>query len=150
MNSQSLTKEIDWFCYHAAKDGLLDRATCISVIEAIEEAGEAVTIDQFIQVLVDNGLCPADKCAHFRKMSVDEAKIFGFPKQSVFDESKPKPVSAAAEQPPKPAAPPSPAKPEAKTEAKATSDESEETKGGHVHFESHAGRSPSIRMAFSS
>jgi twitching motility protein PilT len=141
MNSQSLTKEIDWFCYHAAKEGLLDRATCISVIEAIEDAGAQVTLDQFIQVLTDNGLCSADKCAHYRKMSMDEAKIFGFPQHSVFDESKPKPEPAAAEQPPKPAAPPSPAK----TEAKANSDESEETKGGHVHFESHAGRSPSIR-----
>ena len=114
MNNRFVSKEIDWFCHHAVSEGLLDATSCISVMEAIEEAKITPELDIFIQVVSENQLCTNNERMNtLTEMSREEAKVFGFPPESVF-ENPPK-TNEPAQEPPAPASPPpSPAKPESK------------------------------------
>ncbi|HQL88311.1 MAG: PilT/PilU family type 4a pilus ATPase [Lentisphaerae bacterium] len=102
MNNASITKEIDWFCYHVVAEKLLTREACIAVLEAFEEANLAPDLDQFVIAIKENELCSDDaKLDQFAAMAKEEAKVFGFPSRSV--------LSASAGVAPTPARPPAPA-----------------------------------------
>ena len=89
MDNRIISKEIDWFCYHAVSEGLLDAASRIAVLEAIEEAKITRTIEIFIQVITENQLCSdTDRMKALADMSREEAKVFGFPTESVFDKAQ--------------------------------------------------------------
>lgn len=100
MKDSSITKEIDWFCFHLVSENLLTREQCIAVIEAIENASAPVTVPLFIQVVVENGLCKEkDRLDVLATMSEDEARVAGFPKASVFS-SSPSAMPTPQRQPP--------------------------------------------------
>jgi len=89
MDNRIISKEIDWFCYHAVSEGLLDAASCIAVLEAIEEAKITPDLEIFIQVITENQLCSdTDRMKALADMSREEAKVFGFPTESVFDKAQ--------------------------------------------------------------
>ncbi|MFA6815683.1 MAG: PilT/PilU family type 4a pilus ATPase [Lentisphaeria bacterium] len=87
MKSSSITKEIDWFCWHAVSEGILDKETCVAIIEALEKGGIEPELYLIIQVMVENKLAPADgRIAELQKMAAAEAQT-GYPSDSIFDES---------------------------------------------------------------
>ena len=84
MNNASITKEIDWFCYHVVAEKLLTREACIAVLEAIEGENLVPDLDLFVNVIKDNKLCSDDaKLDQFADMAKEEAKVFGFPSRGV-------------------------------------------------------------------
>lgn len=123
MNNASITKEIDWFCYHVVAEKLLTREACIAVLEAIEGENLVPDLDLFVNVIKDNKLCSDDaKLDQFADMAKEEAKVFGFPSRSVLSAASgaaPQPAPhrppAAATQEPPPA--PAAAKPPAQAPA---------------------------------
>ena len=110
MNNASITKEIDWFCYHVVAEKLLSKEDCVAVLEAIEAEKLAPDLTLFVNVVKDNSLCPdTDKLDQFTAMAKEEAKVFGFPPRSVLTApnttSAPPPPQTrppAAETPPPP------------------------------------------------
>ena len=115
MDNAFISKEIDWFCHHAVEEGILDPSSCIAVMEALEEAKITPDLDIFMQVLTENQLCSDSKrMGTLAEMSREEAKVFGPPPKSVFEqaETKSTPVQEKATEPePAPPKPESPRPP---------------------------------------
>ena len=95
MKKESITKEIDWFCHHVVSERLMTKESCVAVLDAIEENGLTPNLELFVGVVKDNQLCegPAEQVARqldkLASMSKDEARVFGPPSRSVFDENSP-------------------------------------------------------------
>ena len=95
MKKESITKEIDWFCHHVVSDRMMTKESCVAVLDAIEENGLTPNLDLFVGVVKDNQLCegPAEQVAkqldNLASRSKDEARFFGPPSRSVFDENSP-------------------------------------------------------------
>ena len=129
MKKESITKEIDWFCHHVVSDRLMTKETCVAVLEAIEENGLTPTLDLFVGVVKDNQLCEgeaeqvAKQLDKLASMSKDEARVFGPPSRSVFDENAPamppmparQPTASAPSSVPAEPAPPAASAPKAET-----------------------------------
>ncbi|MBQ9367633.1 MAG: PilT/PilU family type 4a pilus ATPase [Victivallales bacterium] len=123
MKKESITKEIDWFCHHVVSDRMMTKDSCVAVLDAIEENGLTPNLDLFVGVVKDNQLCegPAEQVAKqldkLASMSKEEARVFGPPSRSVFDENSPvmpnppmaRPQPAAPTPQPAPAPTPQPA-----------------------------------------
>ena len=81
-----MTKEIEWFCYHAVNEGFVSQETCRQIMTAISDAGVDADLSTVLQVIEDNGLCEdAARLAQLSQMAVEEARTLGFPPESVFD-----------------------------------------------------------------
>ena len=116
MKKESITKEIDWFCHHVVSERMMTKESCVAVLDAIEENGLTPNLDLFVGVVKDNQLCegPAEQVAKqldkLASMSKDEAKFFGPPPRSVFDDNAPAAPQAPVARPqPAPAPQPVPA-----------------------------------------
>ena len=105
MKKESITKEIDWFCHHVVSERMMTKESCVAVLDAIEENGLSPNLDLFVGVVKDNQLCegPAEQVARqldkLASMSKDEARVFGPPSRSVFDENSPAVAQAPAARP---------------------------------------------------
>jgi len=100
MENRIISKEIDWFCHHAVSEGLLDAPSCIAVMDAIDEAKITPELDIFIQVVTENQICSeSDRMMTLADMSREEAKVFGFPPESVFDKAQKTAEQAPASSP---------------------------------------------------
>lgn len=114
MNNASITKEIDWFCYHIVAEKLLTREDCVAVLEAIEGEKLAPDLDLFVSVLKDNNLCSdGAKLDQLTTMAKEEAKVFGFPPRSVLSAPAGPAGPPAPSTPARPPAPPPPTAPAA-------------------------------------
>ena len=89
MKKESITKEIDWFCHHVVSERLMSKESCVAVLEAIEENGLTPNLELFMGVVKDNQLFegPAEQLDKLASMSKDEARVFGPPSRSVFDDN---------------------------------------------------------------
>ncbi|MBR4675629.1 MAG: PilT/PilU family type 4a pilus ATPase [Victivallales bacterium] len=89
MKKESITKEIDWFCHHVVSERLMSKESCVAVLEAIEENGLTPNLELFVGVVKDNQLFegPAEQLDKLASMSKDEARVFGPPSRSVFDDN---------------------------------------------------------------
>lgn len=86
MNHNLITKEIDWFCFHVVTEGLLQVDSCVAIMNAIEDAGIEANLEIFIQAIFDNQLCDNEsRINSLAAMAKEEAKIFGFAHNSVFE-----------------------------------------------------------------
>lgn len=118
MDNRFVSKEIDWFCYHAVSEGLLDAPSCVAVMDALEDAKINPELDIFIQVITENQICSdSDRMMTLADMSREEAKVFGFPTESVFDkvQKNDEPAAVPPTPPVEPDIPPPAAKPERKS-----------------------------------
>ena len=98
-----MNPEIEWFCHHATKQELLTPEQCRAVADAMREAGVEESLQVFAQAVVDNELC-TDVAAveKIMGMAVEEARILGMPKESLFGISAPPPPAAPAFEPESP------------------------------------------------
>ncbi len=79
-----MNAEIEWFCHHATKQGLLSSDQCRAVAQAMREAGVEETLQVFAQAVVDNELCTdVEAIQKIMGMAVEEARILGLPKEPV-------------------------------------------------------------------
>ena len=103
MNKELLTKEIEWLCFHAVGEGILSKEQCIAVMEAIEENGLTADLQLFVDIVEGNDIClDVERLKADAERVKQEARMLGFPPQSVFDDA---PASApVAEEVPQPAA----------------------------------------------
>jgi len=80
-----MNAEIEWFCHHAVRKGLLSPEECRAVADAIREAGLDPTLDLFVQVVIDNELGGDEQAIRrIATMAEEEARLLGSPKESVF------------------------------------------------------------------
>ena len=101
MNKNLLTKEIEWLCFHAVGEGILSKEQCIAVMEAIEENGLTADLQLFVDIVEGNDICPdvARLKADAERVR-QEARMLGFPPQSVFDDAPANaPVAEEVQQP---------------------------------------------------
>ncbi|NLZ62397.1 MAG: PilT/PilU family type 4a pilus ATPase [Lentisphaerae bacterium] len=109
MDKNSVTREIDWLCYHAVQEGLLDPPTCVAVMEALEENKVIPEMQIFLEVVQQNNLCSDyAQLQNLAAMAKEEAKVFA-PPYSIFAAEAPEPTAqnepAAVERPDENAAP---------------------------------------------
>jgi twitching motility protein PilT len=85
-----MTKEIEWFFYHAVNDDLMSKETCRQIVAAIEEAGVEADLPTVLQVIEDNGLCDdVARLRQFCEMAAQESRTLGFPPESVLEDEQP-------------------------------------------------------------
>ena len=106
MNKDLLTKEIEWLCFHAVGEGILSKEQCIAVMEAIEENGLTADLQLFVDIVEGNDICPdVQRLKADAERVRQEARMLGFPPQSVFDDAPASaPVAEEVQQPTAPAA----------------------------------------------
>jgi len=89
MDKNSVTREIDWLCYHAVQEGLLDPPTCVAVMEALEENKLTPGMQIFLEVVQQNNLCSdGAQLQNLAAMAREEAKVFA-PPYSIFEAAGP-------------------------------------------------------------
>ncbi len=100
-----MNKEIEWFCYRAVGEGLIEAAQCRAVAEALRNANIGADLTAFAQAVVDNDLCDdVERLEELMNMAVEEARSLGFPPQSILepDDAPPPPETPADEPAPEP------------------------------------------------
>lgn len=109
MKKESITNEIDWFCFHLVKDKIVNKALCVQIIETLEAAGMVPSISFIIQVILENNLFTDKiKMEGLKRVSVDEARAGGACPMSVFEAGVSAPAPAPAPAQAQPAAAPAP------------------------------------------
>ncbi len=99
MDKNLITREIDWLCYHAVQESLLDLPTCVAVMEALEENKLVPEMGIFLEVVQENNLCrDFEQLQNLAAMAREEAKVFP-PPYSVFEDTLPETKPGSSETP---------------------------------------------------